>query len=83
VIERKTKAPHRLLSGRKPLNPKAVYLWQWWLEMRLEAGQQPVTARVMREWQWMTGNRLNMCERQVISALETQWRNPPETVYDD
>jgi hypothetical protein len=83
VIERKTKKPHKYLSGRRPLNPKAMYLWAWWLEMKAEAGGQSITGRVMQDWQWLTGSRINMLERKVIAALEAQWRNPPEHAEDD
>jgi hypothetical protein len=83
VIERKTRKPHKLLSGRVPLKKEAEYLWSWWLALKLESGGQTITGRVMQDWQWLTGNRLNMLERQVIQALEAQWRNPPESIDDD
>jgi hypothetical protein len=83
VIERKTRQPHKLLSGRVPLDRRAEYLWLWWLELKNEAGGQGITGRTMQDWQWLTGNRLNMAERRVIMALEAQWRNPPASINDD
>jgi hypothetical protein len=76
-LEGKTKKPHELLSARRPLRKEALYLWNWWLEIRAEQGPQGiVNARAMQDWEWLTGNRLNILERRIIQALESTWRSP-------
>jgi len=75
-LEGKTRKPHEMLSGRKPLRSDAQYLWGWWLEMRSDQGAQgSVNSKSMQDWQWLTGNRLNMKERKIIQTLEATWRN--------
>jgi hypothetical protein len=74
-LEAKTRKPHEMFSGRKPLRSDAQYLWGWWLEMRSDQGAQgSVNSRSMQDWQWLTGNRLDMKERKIIQILENQWR---------